>query len=308
MKFKYYIIVMMALLLMILTSCNTVYTADDGNFSVVCTAFPQYDWVRHIADGSDKLDVTYLADNGTDMHSYQPSAEDIIKIADCDVLISVGGTSEKWIDDAAVNNPKSGRIHLRLTDILGNDVMTIHDGHPVDEHVWLSLRNAIKFCGSICEALSKVDEENAELYRINTKKYTDDLDYVDRVAAEFIASAPRDTIVVADRFPLRYTLRDYGIKYHAAFEGCSSDSEVTFETVIHLSETVDLMNIGAVITMDDSDGKIAEAVISNAKNEDIEIYKLNSMQSVSAEDIKNGIDYISVMRDNLALIHGALII
>ena len=310
MRFRYFLLLVVAALFS-LSACNNTEAPDDGKISVVCTAFPQYDWVREIVgENSGIFDITYITDNGTDMHSYQPTADDIIKISDCDILISVGGTSEGWIDDAVKNNPKSERVHLKLMDLAGDSIMHVGEnhGHSADEHVWLSLKHASVFCKEICSENCKRDRKNEEYYSENAERYIQDLNYIDKVAEEFIASSPRDTVIFADRFPFRYTLHDYGIKYCAAFEGCSSDSEVTFDTVIHLSEMIDNMDIKAILVTDDSDGKIAEAVISNTNNIEIEIYKLNSMQSVSAADVKNGMRYIEVMRDNLALIHGALIV
>lgn len=310
MRFKCFLLLIIAVLFA-LSACDNDVASNDGKISIVCTAFPQYDWVKEIVgEKSELFNVTYITDNGVDMHSYQPTADDIINISDCDILISVGGISEGWIDDAVKNNPNDRRVHIKLIDLMGDGIMYAGDGHShtIDEHVWLSLKNAVIFCEEICNLICEKDSENAEYYSENTKRYTEDLNYIDRVSEEFFASSPRDTVIIADRFPFRYTLRDYGIKYCAAFEGCSSDSEVTFETVIHLSEMIDNMDIKAVLITDDSDGKIADAVISNTKHKEIEIYKLNSMQSVSASDVKNGMRYIEAMRDNLALIHGALIV
>ena len=297
-------------------SCGNRPANEDEKISVVCTSFAQYDWVCEIiGEKTDIFDVKFITDSGVDMHSYQPTANDIIEIAECDILISVGGVSEKWIDEAA-DKAGNGITHLKLTDMMGDGIMCVSDdhdhghdsSHSIDEHVWLSLKNAMIFCKEIGKVISLADKENSEYYLTNTEKYIKELSEVDEIVTEFISSSPRDTVVMADRFPFRYTLRDYGIKYFAAFEGCSSDSEVTFETVINLAEVIDRLGLRAVLVTDDSDEKIAEAVISNSKSENIEIYKLDSMQSVSAEDIKSGMTYLSVMVENLALIHDALIV
>ena len=191
-------------------------------------------------------------------------------------------------------------IFAGLCEVESRDVNTI-------DRLW-SADSAFSLYASRIGSTDKLTKALEEYYSENAERYIQDLNYIDKVAEEFIASSPRDTVIFADRFPFRYALHDYGIKYCAAFEGCSSDSEVTFDTVIHLSEMIDNMDIKAILVTDDSDGKIAEAVISNTNNKEIEIYKLNSMQSVSATDVKNGMRYIEVMRDNLALIHGALIV
>ena len=93
---------------------NTV--DDETAIDVVTNSYAAYDWVKQIfADDTDHIRMTYLLENGVDLHNYQPDAEDIRKIADCDVFIYVGGESDRWAPDAIRS---SGNSHLLAVNML----------------------------------------------------------------------------------------------------------------------------------------------------------------------------------------------
>ena len=90
----------------VLASCEkqeeskSVTDVNDNALSIVTTIFPEYDWVRNIAgDKADSMEITMLLDNGVDLHSYQPTADDIVKISNADIFIYVGGESDGWVDE-----------------------------------------------------------------------------------------------------------------------------------------------------------------------------------------------------------------
>ena len=294
------------------------YTGNNDGLIVVCSTFVQYDWCRELlGERADDTTLTLLADNGLDIHSYQPSAEDIIKIATCDVIIYIGGTSDKWIREVLEENPKPDRKVISLLDAVGDNLKLEvlpdgaqheheHDGsHAVDEydeHVWLSLRNARVICEKISDALSAADPENKELYSENLKSYTAQLSSLDREYLSAVQSAKNNTLIFADRYPFRYLLDDYSINCYAAFAGCSSETSASFETIATLSSKLRELSLGYLITIENSDQSIARAVISAADAQDIEILSLDSMQSVS----ERGSSYINIMKQNLDVLKTAL--
>lgn len=90
---------------------------------IVTTIFPEYDWVREIlGDKADHAEVTMLLDNGVDLHSYQPTADDIIKISGCDLFIYVGGESDGWVEDALKEAANKDMQVINLLDVLGEQV------------------------------------------------------------------------------------------------------------------------------------------------------------------------------------------
>ena len=245
---KKYISILLAAVMAVccLSACgqnnsNTNTQAKDNNdkqVKVVTTIFPEYDWVKEIAgDEVSDMDLTMLLDNGVDLHSYQPTADDIMKISDCDLFIYVGGESDAWVEDALKEAVNKDMKVINLLDVLGSSVKEeevvegmeaeeeeAKDGAEeeaeYDEHVWLSLRNAKVLCKAIADDLTEIDTENANTYQENEKAYADKLDELDKKYQETVDSASQKTLLFGDRFPFRYMVDDYGLSYYAAFVGC----------------------------------------------------------------------------------------
>ena len=300
--------------------CSSAPAKDEGKLNIVTTIFPEYDWVSNITSGAEDVNITLLLENGADLHSYQPTAEDIVKISSCDVFIYVGGESDKWVDDALKGATNKEMTVINLLDILGTKakeeetVEGMQAGHEekdgkeeaeeeveLDEHVWLSLKNASMLCGKISDKLSKKDAKNKELYSKNTENYLKKLNELDARYKAVRDSAKYDTLIFADRFPFRYLIDDYNLKYYAAFSGCSAESEASFETVAFLAKKLDELKLPALMKIDGSDGKIANTVLQTSNQKNAQILELNSMQSVNKKDIEDGKTYLSIMESNLAV-------
>lgn len=289
---------------------------------VICTTFSEYDWTRQIVGDSKNVEITYLLGNGVDLHNYQPSAEDIMKISDCDMFVYVGGESDKWVDDALREARNKDMQVVKLLESIGDfakeeeikegmeaeeeEEEGEEEGPEYDEHVWLSLRNAEICCDDICNALCKLDSAGAEGYKANLAAYNAELDALDSEYTDMADNAKVKTIVFGDRFPFRYLVDDYGIDYYAAFVGCSAETEASFETIVGLSNKIDELGIDTVFTIENSDPSIAQAVIDNSQNKDRRIETLNSIQSVTADTVSSGVTYISIMRQNLETLRKVL--
>ena len=289
---------------------------------VVATIFPIYDWVRSLAgDRAGRLDLTLLQDSGTDLHSYQPTADDLVKIANCDLFLYVGGESDEWAEDALASAANPDRVVLNLMEVLGDAVReeeTVEgmeaeeeegeeageDGPEYDEHVWLSLKNAAVLCQAISGALAELDPDGADAYAANTASYLEALNNLDGEYAAAVANSPHKTLLFGDRFPFRYLTDDYGLTYYAAFTGCSAESEASFETVAFLSGKLEELGLPAVLKIDGSDGKLARTILDNAPGSSAEILELDSLQSASTAD--EGRTYLSAMEDNLFVLTEAL--
>ncbi len=320
------------MLFTVFTACSgDVVKKTNSKLSVVCTIFPEYDWVMEIlGDRADDVDVTLLLDNGVDLHNYQPTAEDIVKISSCDMFIYVGGESDKWVDDVLKNAQNPDMIALNLIDILGANAKEerVIEGMQVeeereneeehaqetegkaeyDEHVWLSLINARLFCTRISEELAKLDSENAQTYIDNGGAYVDKLNELHNQFQQEIMETGNinPVLLFADRFPFMYLTDDYGITYYAAFVGCSAETEASFETVKFLVEKVDEFSLKYIMIIDGSTDELAKTVISNTKDKNQQILVLNSMQTVTSADRESGSTYYSIMQSNLEVLKTAL--
>ena len=176
-----------------------------------------------------------------------------------------------------------------------------------DEHVWLSLKNAEILVQKITEELSNIDPAHASLYNQNSTTYVAKIKALDGDYRTAVERAARKTVLFGDRFPFRYLVDDYGLKYYAAFVGCSAESEASFETIAFLAGKMDSLSLPAIFTIEKGNQKIANAVLAaSKKSKEAQILTLNSMQSVTEQQIAEGISYLSIMQLNLDVLKKAL--
>ncbi len=313
--------------------------AGGDRMKIVVTIFPEYDWVMNVlGDKASDADVTLLLDTGTDLHSYQPSASDILEITTSDLFIYVGGESDGWVEDV-LRQAKGDIAVIDMMEVLGDSVKEEelvegmqededhddedhdadhhdedhdddhhhHDEGPeYDEHVWLSLRNASVITEAISDALCDIDPSDADTYRSNAAAYREKLAALDEKYKSVISESSRDILLFGDRFPFRYMTDDYGLKYYAAFAGCSSESGATFETITFLAGKVDELGLDVVLTTERSSNGIAQTVIQNTASKDQKILALDSMQTISLNDTDGSVSYLQIMENNLEILKEAL--
>ena len=312
-----------ALALGCLTGCGAgkpERAAAEDRLQIVVTVFPAWDWLEHVlGENPAQAEVTWLLRSGVDLHSYQPTVEDILRISACDLFIYVGGESDGWVKDALREASNPNRRVLSLLDALGDDAreeervegMQPERGEEeeesaLDEHVWLSLRNAAALTEAISKALQELDPAHAEDYRRAAASYTQELRALDGMYQQAVDAAGVRTLLFADRFPFRYLTEDYGLSYYAAFAGCSAETEASFETILFLARKTDELGLPAVLTLEGSDHRIAETVVQSTGAGDQKILELDSMQSVREKDAAAGKSYLSIMESNLAVLREAL--
>ncbi len=316
----------------------------DHKLEIVTTIFPEYDWVCNLVGGSDRANLTMLLDNGVDLHSYQPTVSDIMKISTCDLFVYVGGESDEWVEDALKQATNKDMKVINLLEALGDAVKAeeivegmehdhdhedgddhdhedgdYHDHEDgddhdhdheheeeMDEHVWLSLRNTSVICSVITDALCELDPKNKETYQANLESYQTKLSALDREYVAATQKATYKTLLFGDRFPFRYLVDDYGLSYYAAFAGCSAESEASFETVTFLAEKLDELKLPAIMTIEGKNHKIAETIRTASKAKNQEILTMDSIQATTMQDVKNGTTYLKIMTDNLEVLKKAI--
>ena len=317
-----------------LTACGTNEEKSD-KIKIVCTTFPSYDWISELTAGVENVELTLLQDKGVDLHSYQPTADDMIKIKESNLFVYVGGESDDWVDDAIEDIHREDFSAISLMQILGENVKQEevkegmqaedeehdadehdadehedhdHDAEEVeyDEHVWLSLKNAETICAVLADKLEEINPENKDKISENAKSYIEKLSALDAEYEKTVSSATNKTVLFGDRFPFRYLVDDYGIDYFAAFVGCSAETEASFETVAFLSGKVDDLGLNTILTIDKSDKKIAKTIVANSKEKSAKILTLNSMQTVDKKQIEDGATYLKIMQENLNVLKEAL--
>ena len=317
-----------------LTACTApAEKAHGGKLQIVTTLFPYYDFARAIV--RDRADVTLLLSPGREAHSFEPTPLDAVTISEADVFLYNGGEGEYWVDSmlgAAGENIAVASRMMDYVDALNEEYvegMQGADGHDhnhehgshndhdhdheedehdsdeieYDEHIWTSPKNAVVLCRAVCDAICRADAENAVFYRANCENYCAQLEDLDARFAALCESAPRRLLIFADRFPMLYFCREYGLDYRAAFHGCSGDTEPSLATIKFLIDKVEDENIPVVYTIDFGTKKVA-AVVSECTGAAIET--LYSMQTVSRADFDAGETYLTLMERNFEALRKGL--
>ncbi len=291
---KFLALLLTVVLLFCSVSCSK--GQKDTTLKIVTTSFPAYDWTRNIiADSFSDYELTLIG-GGADLHSFSPSANDIITISDADIFIYVGGESDKWVKDIEL---KEGAVAVSLVDSL-DESRLIYDHEIVDEHVWLSPYNAQILCKEIEQAIIKLRPDCQSKISVTLEDYALKLLALER---EYVAiadgfSAP--TIIVADRFPFSYVAKDCGIGYYALFPTCSTDSEASFAKIIEFAKIIDKAGAKQVIVTESFDKKLPDSIIENTKDKNCEIVIVDSMQSATDGD------YIEISKANLSNLKSAI--
>ncbi len=312
---KFFFGLAISFMMFLVIGCGNAETKTEEETTglrIVTTVFPLYDWTKNIIGETGDVSLTMLLDEGIDLHSYQPTAQDLLEIGSCDLFIYVGGESDQWVEDAFKNGMNRGAKTLNLLSILKNPLTEeeipgaeAEEEEAYDEHVWLSLRNAEECCEAIKDALLSVDPEKKEIYQENCGRYREKLAELDGEFTEISETDDRKVLLFADRFPFLYFAKDYGYEYYAAFSGCSAESEAGFETIKFLSDKLNEYQLKSVFILEGASKKIAETVIAGSGKTDVTIRALNSIQTVTAQDVRNGADYLAMMKENLEVLKEA---
>jgi len=293
---------------------------NNGCLTIVCTNYAAFDLAREIVTGgipeTTSVQISMLGRPGQDMHSYEPTAADIIAIGGADILICLGGSAEGWLDAAVRSSGNQNLIRVALTEVCdtlpepitegGHDHDHDHDHadgavcvSEGDEHVWLSLKNARRIAEAITDAACEAVPAESALWRGQSNALQVKLMELEREYALMMMSAARREILIADRHPFGYLVHELGLTCYAAFPGCSSETSASFATQAALIEKTKELELPCIYVMEGSNTSIAKAV-SDATG--AEIVTLKSLQVVTDYDTS----YLAAMRDNLEALRRGL--
>ena len=295
-------------LCLVLSACAaTEPSRDESKLQIVCSDFPAYDFARAVA--GDRAQIKLLLKPGAEVHSYEPAPKDVVAIEESDLFIYNGGESEEWVETLVDGQVRALRM-MDCVDAVEESSEGIYaaetedeDEAELDEHVWTSPKNASVICRAICDELCAVDPDGAGEYTRNFDAYNAQLTEIDTEIRETVQNAVRGTLVFADRFPMRYFTREYGLKYYAAYPGCASQTEPSAKTVAFLIDHVREENIPAVLYMEFSNEKMSDVICEDTGCKKLPFY---SAHSVTARQFTDGVTYIDLMRMNILTLKEAL--
>jgi len=308
------ILYVLCAMLLLLCSCGMAEEPASDRLQIVATSFAPYDFARAVA--GDMADISMLLPPGSESHSFEPTAQDIIRISNCDVFIYVGGESDAWIEGILDSIPHDEITMIRLMPMIEclyedhdhgieeeEHVHTHEEHEEYDEHIWTSPVNAITITQGICDVLCEVDGEHADTYQANAKTYIAELEEIDHAFRDVVQNAQRHEIIFGDRFPFLYFVREYGLSYHAAFPGCASQTEPSAATLAYLIDCVKQEGVPVVLKAELSSDKIANAIAEATGTNVMTFY---ACHNISAEDMQEGRTYASFMWENVETLKEAL--
>jgi len=304
--------------LFILSSCN-----KNDDTKIISTSYAGYDFARGVAKDNKKCGM--LLNPGEELHDYSPSINDIERIINSEIFIYIGGESDSiWVEKQILPEiDKSKTKVISMMDVISKKGNVYDEENPessissesedeeeeeLDEHVWNSITNAKLIVEAVYEALIEIDEVNMASYLYNKDVYIDSLNKVDTKIKDTISSAKKDLLIFADRFPLLYFVKEYNLKYDAAFKGCETAHEANPKTIEALTKKVIENDINVVFVIELSESNIADTVIKTCKNDGKDVKKLvfYTMHNISKEDYANGLTYIDFMNKNVESLSEAL--
>ena len=297
-----------ALLLLLPAGCGAEREAD-ARLSVVCTIFPQYDFIRAIA--GDEVELRMLLRPGAEAHAYEPSPQDIIAIQEADLFIYVGGESDEWVETILSSMPSGSRRDVALMDLveLAEEAPVEEAEHgqeeevEYDEHVWTSPVNVMAIVTALADALCELDPGREDAYRANAEAYLDSLRALDAAFREVVSTAARREVIFGDRFPLTYFVREYGLDYRAAFPGCASETEPSAATIARLIQDIMEDGVPVVFYIELSNHLIADALAEQTGAREMLFY---TCHNVTLDDFEAGRTYLDMMRENVEALRTAL--
>lgn len=298
-------------------------TEAGEKLKVVTTLFPYYDFTRQIA--GDHTELSMVIPAGMDSHSFEPTPADIRLIQNADLLICNGGNMEQWVSrvlDSLNTENLTVITMMDYVDVVEEEVVEgmevsghehehgeeDHGGEPhsdedesryeieYDEHIWTSPVNAMKISAVIAEKLEELDPEHEEIYKANAADYVDQLKKLDGSFRQIVSEKKRDIIIMGDKFPLRYFADEYGLRYRAAFTGCSSDTEPSAKTIAYLIDKVQEQQIPAVYYLELSSHRVAEIIGEETGAEPL---LFHSCHNVTRREFEGGVTYLELMEKNV---------
>jgi zinc transport system substrate-binding protein len=312
------LITSLLLVLMALSACAPqASVAKTDGISVVSTIFPSYDFARQITAGTN-ANVTMLLQPGEEVHSFDPTSQDIIRVQNADLFLYVGGENDTWVENVLSGLDQS--VHtFKMMDYVTLYEEELTDGmqpeqeqaQPAgtaaetewDEHVWTAPVNAISIVKAMTSELAAMDPTNAATYQANADAYVKQLQALDQSFREVVDGAARKTVVFADRFPVRYFVEEFGLQYYAAFPGCSTDTEPSAATLAALIDHVRTEKIPYVFYIEMSNQKMADTVCEETGAQKL---LFHTCHNVTKAEFESGATYLSLMQNNVLALQKAL--
>lgn len=325
-----------------LTGCRqqSINSEKEYKTTIMATLFPYYDFTRAIVKGVDGIDIKLLVSPGQDDHSFEPTPADVVAIDQADIFIYNGGSIETWVSDVLESLGNQNQTKVCMMDYLEEELEEIEEPedeeqvfaveehghnheneghthheeegddhekgehhHEVDEHIWTSPVFAEVLVENICNTLCEKMPEHKEIFKKNAENYVNQIKDLDYQFRSVVDQADKKEIIFADKFPLKYFALEYGLKYYAAFDGCSGEMEPSAKTVAFLIDKVKAKDVHGIFYLELSSQAMADVICDDTG---VAKYRFNSCHNITAGQFEEGVTYVSLMQENLEVLKKAM--
>ena len=288
---------------------------NNSKIKIISSNFASYDFLRAIIGDNENIELTFLIGPGKDPHSYDPTAQDLIKIQNADLFVYIGGEIEKWSEKvlSSIDTKATGKICIadfvdtvKEKEIDGAEEEHENEGKDAyDEHIWTSPLNAIKMVEALEKEMEKIDSNNSKKYKQNSEKYIAQIKDVDGKIQNIVDNKVRDRLIFGDKMPMQYFIDYYKLKVSAAFNGCSTEIDPSASTIAYLENKVKEEKIPVVLYVELNPGKVANIIAKEVEN-GCEAMQIQALHNVSLDDFENGETWVSLMSRNIDVLKKAL--
>ncbi|MBX7241318.1 MAG: zinc ABC transporter substrate-binding protein [Bacteroidia bacterium] len=268
--------------------------AESQKIRIVATTTFLADMAKNIA--GIRGDVVSLMPLGGDPHIYEPVPEDADKISKADIIFKNGLTLEGWLNEMIEYSGTKGVI-ITVSDGIKPIGSEIHK-EATDPHAWMSIKNALIYIANMKDALSAADPKFAGYYESNYIQYKNELESLDVYIRQQVAKIPEEyRVIVTSHDAFRYFGNDYGMRVESVL-GTSTESEVRFEDIKHLTEVLDKSKIPAIFVESTINPKLMMQIAGDRK------LKIGGkLFADSLGDTESGADtYINMLRHNIGVL------
>lgn len=284
---------------------------------VVASFYPMADFAQKV--GGDQVEVTNMVPAGTEPHDWEPSAKDIKNLENSDVFVYNGAGMEHWAEDilesldnkdiVVVEASKGlellkGSSHEEEGEAEDGHEEESEDGHDhgdTDPHVWLAPENAKKEMENIKNGLEEADADHKDVYEKNYETWSQEFDKLDQEFKDGLADSKTKNVITAHE-AFGYLCKAYGLT-QMGIEGLTPDSEPDPDRMEEIIKFAQKNDVKTIFFEELVSPKVAETIASEVG---AETAVLNPLEGLTDEEIKDGEDYFSVMRENLKALEKAL--
>jgi zinc transport system substrate-binding protein len=296
---------------------------------VYTTLFPLYDFASQI--GGEHVTVESIIPPGAEPHDFEPTAKDMVELNQADLFVYNGAGYEAWIERAIENldgkqikivdaseglNLLKGEIHHQDEEHGSHDEHEDgdhgteegegteahdHEHGQYDPHVWLDPMLAKEQANKILQALIEIDPVHKVEYQANFDQMARDLDQIDAEYKELISKASKKELVVSHQ-AFGYLAHRYGLEF-IPVSGLSPSDEPSQKELMNLVDLVKEHNLKYVAFDSLVESKLAESVRLEAGVEAVTLY---TIENVTKEQLKAGLTYQDLMRENLETLRKVL--